>query len=156
MKSMAGEALALAAFRSETRKLWQDINSAWDSVSSGHHVFSQEEDIWPDQCDYVKDSISTLSESVQKFSDLLDNASYLPTGAVPLRFSLIMTLHRVEDRIDELMILLPRFRSLCQTPTTETIKQRRVIERKLNELEQDCEGILPDADRLVLQARTSN
>ena len=119
-------------------------------------MFSQEEDIWPDQCDYVKDSVSTLSEPVQKFSELLDTASYLPAGAIPLRYSLIMTLHKVEDLIDELMILIPRFQTLCQTPTSEAIKQRRVIARKLDELERDCEVILPDAYQLMSQIRSPN
>lgn len=152
---MFEEAISLAAFHSETRRHRRDIDRAWDSVSSVRSLFSQEEDIWPDQCDYLRDSISTLSEPIKKFSELLDNASYLPAAAVPFRYSLIMTLHKVEDLIDELMMLITRFRTLCQTPTSEAIKRRREIERKLDELEQNCEDILPYADGLLLQVRSS-
>ena len=152
---MFEEAISLAAFHSETRRYRRDIDSAWDLVSSAHSLFSQEEDIWPDQCDSVKNSISTLSKPVQNFSELLDAASYLPAAAVPFRYSLIMTLHGVEDLIDELLMLITRFRTLCQTPTSETIKRRREIEHKLEELEQGCEEILPNADGLLLQVRSA-
>ena len=147
--------MSLAAFHSETRRHRRDINSAWNSVSDAHTLFSQEGDIWPDQCDYVSNLISTLSKPVQNFSALLDNASYLPAAAVPFRYSLIMTLHSVEDIIDELLMLIIRFRMLCPTPTSEMIKRRREIERKLDELEQGCEDILPNADGLLLQIRSA-
>jgi hypothetical protein len=152
---MLEEALSLAAFHSETRRHRRDINSAWNLLSDARTLFNQEEDIWPDQCDSVKNSVYALSKPVRNFSALLDNASYLPATAVPFRYSLIMTLHVVEDLIDELMMLITRFRMLCQTPTSETIKRRREIERILDELEQGCEEILPNVDGLLLQVRSS-
>ncbi len=152
---MFEEAISLAAFHSETHRHRKDIDSVWDSVSSARSLFSQEEDIWPDQCDYVKNSISALGKRVQKFSQLLDSAPYLPAAAVPFRYSLIMTLHKVEDLIDDLMMLITRFRTLCQTPTSETIKRRREIEHKLEELEQGRAEILPNADGLLLQVRSA-
>ena len=152
---MFDAAISLAAFHSETRRHRRDIDCAWDSVSSAHSLFSQEEDIWPDQCDCVRNSIRELSKPIQKFSELLDNASYLPAAAVPFRYSLIMTLHKVEGLLDELMMLISRFRNLCQTPTSDVIKRRREIEHKLDELEQECEEILPNADGLLLQVRSS-
>lgn len=152
---MFEEAFSLSAFHSETRRHRRDIDTAWDSVSSVGSLFCQEEDIWPDQCDYVKNSISALGKPVQRFSELLDNASYLPAAAIPFRYSLIMTLHKVEDLIDELIMLITRFRFLCQTPTSDMIKRRREIKHKLDELEQGCGEILPNADGLLLQVSSS-
>lgn len=151
---MFEEAISLAAFHSQTCRHRRDIASAWDLISSAHSLFSQDEDIWPDQCDSVKNSISKLSKPVQNFSELLDDASYLPAAAVPFRYSLIMTLHGVEDLIDELSMLITRFRIFCQTPTNEAVKRRYEIERKLDELQHRCEEILPNVDGLLLQVRS--
>ena len=155
MKSTFEETLSLATFHSETRRYRRAINLARNSVSRVRNLFSQEEEIWPDQCDYARASIDTLLEPIQKFSELLDNASYLPAGAIPFRYSLVVSLHKVEGLLDELSILIIRFRTLCRTSTSEAIKQRRAIARKLDELEQECKDLLPDTGGLLLQVLSS-
>lgn len=131
----------LRTFRTQARKRLDAITEAQDSVQSAVELFSEEENIWPDQCDYAIDSIQTIVEPVQDFCTLLDKATELPLPVVPLRSQLLMNLYSIKDQVQKLTLMLHTFRSTCQDSTKSVVKQRHDIYYKLESLLQEGQEI---------------
>ncbi len=131
----------LRTFRSQARKRLDAITEAQDSVQNAFELFSKEEDIWPDQCDYAIDSIQTIVEPVQDFCALLDKATELPLPVVPLRPQLLMKLYSIKDQVQKLTLMLHTFRSTCQDSSKPVVKQRHDIYNKLELLLKEGQDI---------------
>jgi hypothetical protein len=128
-------------FRSQASKRLEAITEAQGSLQCAYELLSNEEDIWPDQCDFAIDSIQTIVEPVQDFCTLLAKAAEIPLSVVPLRPELLMKLYFVNDQVQKLTHMLRTFRSTCQDPSKQVQKQRSDIYRTFELLLQEGEAI---------------
>ncbi|HEY6284428.1 MAG TPA: hypothetical protein VIX20_02090 [Ktedonobacteraceae bacterium] len=144
---------SLDTFRLQAKRCRRQLKDTWASVSDMCNLFSQEEDIWPNQCNHVRNSLLKLGNPLQSFYELLDT-DRLPAEAIPFRYSLIIPLHHIDNLMDELILLITAFRAVCRTSSRDAMIRRREIQRKLGELEQGIEDILQNVDRMLIQVLT--
>jgi len=119
-------------------------------MSNTCDVFSQEEDIWPNQCNRVRNSLLKLGNPLRSFYELLDT-DHLPAEVITFRYSLIIPVHHIDNLMDELNLLITPFRAVCRTSSRDAMIRRREIQRKLGELEQGIEDIWQNVDRMLIQ-----
>lgn len=142
--------LPLDAFLLQAKRFQRHLKVTWTAMLDTCNVFSQQGDIWPDQCNQVRNSLLKLGNPLQSFFELLD-IDYLPAEVIPFRYSLIIPLHHINNVMDELILLITAFRAVCRTSSRDAMIRRREIQRKLSELEQGIEDILQNVDRMVIQ-----
>lgn len=133
--------LPLNDFIMQVQKYGTQLTSTHVAVVSAQKLFSEGGDIWPDQCDRIIDSMHTMDEPVQKFSELLNSFVHLPIAVGSLRYPLIRTLYRIDELINGLTLLITLFRSTCRKPSKQAVIQRQEIQRKLELLVQSIEEI---------------
>jgi hypothetical protein len=138
----------LDEFLAQAQSYQTDIMATQPSVLEAKDLFCEEEGIWSDQCDYLINTINTISEPIQEFCKLLDSLARLPVVVGSLRYPLMKTLFHAEQQINELILLLTLFRSICRTSSKKMILQRQEIQRKLELLVQSLELIDQHVDVL--------
>jgi hypothetical protein len=143
--------MSLDNFLLQAKRCCGHLKSIWDSVSDGYQLFYQQEEIWPNQCNSIKNLLLKLSNPLQKFCELMDFDD-LPDEAIPFRYSLLLPLYCVENLMSELSWLLTAFSAVCRTSSRDAMIRRQEIHRKLDELEQSIEDILQNVDRMLNQA----
>jgi hypothetical protein len=141
---------SLDTFRLQVKRSRRHLKESRDAVSDASNLFSREEDIWPNQCNHVRNSLVKLSNPLQSFYELLE-PDHLPDEAVPFRYSLLIPLHHIDDLMDELVLLITAFRAVCHNSSRDAMIRRREIRRKLGELEQGIEEILQNVDKMLIQ-----
>lgn len=143
--------ISLADFHEQLQRYRREIKQTWDSTSPVYEQFVQEEAIYPEHCDQIRNAIRKMRVPVRSFYRLLDTPSHLPLTAVPHSFSPAITLRQVDELTDELMILILLFRKICHPSSQNMSIRLQEIQYKLYALEQGYEDILQHADRLLLQ-----
>lgn len=145
--------LSLTDFIMQARKYLANVVLALDSVRYAYTLFSQQETIWPDQCDYAVRSIEMVEKPVQDFCILLDKTARLPASVVPLRYELMTELSYVKEQTQFLNSTMPTFRASCRSTSRQSIKQRNEILHRLDLLLQGGEDIAEQSSILFDQVR---
>jgi hypothetical protein len=100
-----------------------------------------EEDVYPEQCNFVSDDLRTADQLIQ---ELLDVVNHLPIPAAmlagSLRFQLSKALYHAEALVGELIQLVAAFRPICRSGTRLTATKKNEIELKLRELAQNLDS----------------
>jgi hypothetical protein len=99
-----------------------------------------EEDVYPEQCNFVSDDLGTANQFIQ---GLLDAVNHLPMPAAmlagSLRFQLSRSLYHAEALASELIQLVASFRPICRSGTRLTATKKKEIQLKLQELAQSID-----------------
>jgi hypothetical protein len=143
----------LRTFRTLARKSLDSITEARNSVQYAFELLSEEEYIWPDQCDYAIDSLQTIVEPVKDFCALLDKATELPLPVMPQRPQLLMKLYFIKDQVQKLTLMLHTFRSTCQDTSKSGVKQWDDIYHEFKSLLE--EGLNISNSRFILYQASS-
>lgn len=120
--------------RSITQRHWSEIAEMRKSIIHARRLFISGETIWPDQCDAVIEQLQTLSKPIQDFYEFLDRSAQLPPVACPLRYPLVMILHRIDAQLSELRLLITTFRSSSWIPSHQTFTLLEEIRKNLEML----------------------
>jgi hypothetical protein len=149
---MPGEVeMSLADFHTQLQRHRREIKDTWDSAFPVYEQFAQEEDIYPEHCDQVRNAIHKMRIPVRSFYHVLGTPAYLPLAIVSHSFSPVTILHQVDDLTDELMIRIVLFRKICHLPSQNREERHREILQKLFTLAQGYDDIIQHVDRLLLQ-----
>lgn len=108
-----------------------------NQVLSGDAAQFAEEDVYPEQCNFISDDVRAASKIIQ---ELLDVVTHLPLTAGTLRFQLSKGLFHAETLADELIQLIGAFRPICRSGSRQTTTKKNQIELKLQELVQSLEN----------------
>jgi hypothetical protein len=146
--------MSLADFHAQLQKHRHEIKHLWDSASTICERFAQEEDVFPERCDQVRNAIRKLRVPVRSFYQLLGTPSRLPMTVVPHSLSPAITLRQVDELSDELMVRFLLFRRACRSSAQDMIPDHQEILNKLYALAHGYENILQHIDRLLLQVFT--
>lgn len=146
--------MSLADFHTQLQRYRWEIKQTWDSTCPIYEQFAQEEDVYPEHCDQVRNAIHKMRIPVRSFYRMLGTLSHLPLTLVPHSFSPAITLRQVDDLTDELMILIHLFRKGCHSPLQNREERHQEILQKLYALAKGYEDILQHVDRLLLQVLT--
>jgi len=117
-------------------------------IADAFTLFSDGDDIYPDQCDGIVDFLRTIHLPVY---GLLDAIKSLPMTVGFLRYQLGGKLHHVEELTNELIQLIVAFRAICRTSSRRVATQRQDIQRKLEGFVQDIGTINGLYKQLVVQ-----
>lgn len=142
--------MSLVDFHTQLQKHRHELHHTWDSAFPVYERFAQENEIYPEHCDQLRSAIRKMRFPVRKFYQLLDPSSQFPLTMLPQSFSPAMTLRRVDELTDELMILILLFRKVCPASSQEMRVLQEEILSKLYALAQGYEDILHHSDRLLL------
>ncbi len=96
-----------------------------------------EENVYPEQCNFVRDDLQAASELIQ---ELVDVVTHLPITAGTLRFQLSNTLYHTEALASELIQLVTAFRPICRSGSRQMTTKKNQIQLKLHELAQSLES----------------
>lgn len=143
--------MSLADFHAQLQRHRHEIKHTWDLTFCIYEQFAQEEDVYPEHCDHVRNAIRKMRIPVRSFYQLLDMSSHLPMPVVPYSFSSLITLRQVDELSDELMILILLLAKVCRSSSQETTVHHQEILDKLYALAKGYEAILQDIDHLLLQ-----
>lgn len=127
----------------------KEVKSIGDILFYTFKLFSERNDIWPDQCDRVITSLHTMEDTI---SNLLDTTERLPASVNALRYPLRKSLHQFNSLMSELTTLVRAYRASCQRPSTEIANQGQEIQRKIAMLSESGEDILENIHMLCDQA----
>ena len=145
--------MSLDAFRVIAQQHQGVIKEKWRIVQKAYGPFLEEEDIWPDQCNYFIDTMYSMSESVREFYRLLTIGAILPISASSLRYPLIMALHRIDDLISNLTSHIVAFRDGCEASSRQRMVQKQEIQCKFEAIVQSSEDALHNVKVLLDQIR---
>jgi hypothetical protein len=140
--------LLLDNFMTRVQKHRKDIVASQGLVLYALDLFSESEGIWSNNCDQVIDTMRMINKPVRDLCGLLDSHMQLPNAIGPLRSPLMKTLYHIDELINELLLLLTLFRSVCRLPARRVFTQRREIQRKLELLAQNLQEIDQNVDKL--------
>lgn len=146
--------LSLVDLHLQLQHYRREMKQSWDAISNASSQFDEEEDIYVEHCDQVKNALRILREPVWEFYKLLNKPSHLPMTVVPHCFSLLITVRQMEELVDELMILITLFSRICRTTSRDMIERRQEIKIKLDVLTQGHEDVLQQIDHLLLKVLT--
>jgi hypothetical protein len=134
---LPGDLLALAIqYHTEIEKKQNRLANISDSFSAGNEV-------GPDQCDSATRFLSTVSQSLQKFSALLDETTSadMRVDIVQFRYSLITPLHSSMKLLHDLITKrIPAFRKDLAL-SRDSIERQPEIRRDLSALEEGLKEI---------------
>ncbi len=120
--------------RSITQRHWSEIAEMRKSLVHARKLFISGERIWPDQCNAVIELLEILSRPIKDFYEFLDKSVQLPPIVCPLRYPLIMILHRLDAQLSELRLLIATFRSISWMPSQQTFMLLEAIQQTLEML----------------------
>jgi hypothetical protein len=143
--------LSLGAFHKKVQSYLDAIIEAREPLQDIYDLFRKADNIWPDQCEYAIDLMQIISESVQKFCQLLNTSTRIPDVVVPLRYPLLITLHNMSELVISLIRHVSQFRTVSQTSSKRITMQRQAIESSLEELIQRSEDAKHKAEALFDQ-----
>src|SRR6266700_517491 len=109
------QSLPLDAFDTQARQYLKDIASVQSSLYDIYNLFRSGKDIWPHQCESAITLAYTINQPIHEFSQLLEITAQLPAAVIPLRYPLAVALHHVDEQTCELVMLLTKFSTACQT-----------------------------------------
>jgi hypothetical protein len=127
----------------------KEMKSICDILSYTFKLFSERNDIWPDQCDRVITLLQTMQDTIY---NLLDTTERLPLSVSPLRYPLRKSLHQFNRLMSELTTLVIAYRASCQRPSTQIANQRHEIQLKTSLLSESGEDVLENIHILRDQA----
>lgn len=104
-------------------------------------LFGSSSDIWQDQCERTIDSVQTIGEPIGQFYQLLLNTTQLPEDIIPFRYPLVISLHCMNEQVQNLIRLLTEFRAICRKASKQRSKQRQIIDGLLAEITQGCDEV---------------
>ena len=148
------ESLSLVDFHAELQQFRRKMKQVSDKTAIAFLLFDEDEEIFAEQCDQVKNVLHTGRDPIREFYQLLRISSRLPITIVPFSFSLLTLLRQANDLLDELLVLIMLFRRICRTSSRDMIERRREIKYKLNQLLRIYEDILQQIDHLLLKVLT--
>lgn len=134
-----------------TRKHMAEVASAQQSALYAYDLFSQQDSIWPDQCDRAIKVLYPIRDTIRNFSSLIDKTPQLPSAAIALRYPLIVSLHYVDSQVSQVVQQIASFREICRTVSRPAVTQRQDICEKLEGVMQSTEDILCKANTLCDQ-----
>ena len=143
--------LSLGQFSKLIRNYQADIVAVQDVVLYAWQLFSRG-NIWPDQCEHIIGSLDILSEPFQKLCEFLDTPVNLPIVIGPNHYPVMKELHRVDELVNELILLIVAFIPHSRSSSKQAITWRQDIERKLEYLIQGCKDLPRQIDILLDQA----
>ncbi len=108
-----------------------------------------------EDCDNAINTLQEFTDSIQQFCALVDHGRHLPLVIVPLRYSLVVTLHHANDVVWRLSTQIAQIRVPHDPPLTirQRGRQHQDILRKLEALQREGDDILRHAEQLALQVR---
>lgn len=140
--------MSLCDLYEQLQRQRREIKQMRDLVSSVFEQFA-EEDMYPEHCDEIKNTVRQMRAPVRSLYRLLD-APHLPFTVVPHSFSPVITLRQVDELMDELTMLMLLFCKIYHSLQNTNAHQQEIV-HKLNALIQGYEDILQHIDRLLLQ-----
>jgi hypothetical protein len=155
-KNQVDSPMLLDLFLTRVQHYLINILEVQYSLGEVYLLFDGERDIWEDQCADIIMLIKQASHFVHDFCQLVDINTRPPKAVVPLRYPLVVTLHHMSKQLSDLMQLTIQFRGICRASTTQTAKQRQVIEDKLRELIQSCDDLNQRVHTLYSQTNQIN
>jgi hypothetical protein len=143
----------LYEFASEAEFYLSEIMFLRGEIISFSELFEEEIKIELANCKEVMGTIKVLGRLAQEFSMVIECASFLPRGIVPLRYPLLAKLHYFHKEVFLLKPKIAVFQSICDECTDHSLKQREEIRLKLSELAETSEEIVDQLEILLDQAR---
>jgi hypothetical protein len=126
-----------------------NIKTMLNAVLYSKEVFMSP-DILPSQCDRIVSALHMIQESVR---DLLDVTARIPSTLSHLRYPLVRELHKVDNLLSDLALIIPLFRADSQNTSYQSIEQQRDIQRKFDSLVQGYKDMLQELTILLDKAQ---
>lgn len=133
--------LSLKDFHTQVQRYLVTIMELQEALRSAYKLFENEPNIWQDQCECTIDNVQTFGEPIGQFYQLLLDTIRLPDDVTPFRYPLVISLHRMNGQVQNLIRLLTEFRTICRKISKQRSKLRQIINDLLTELIQSCDEV---------------
>lgn len=119
-------------------------------------LFSGEDEIWPDQCDYANSRLGLIKALLQDCCRFLNSDLCFPLFAPPQQIAneFTVTLYYAREQLDELRELVAAFQPMCRSSSKRAWKKRAEILSKLEQFMHHSDDIVHSIT--ILQKRSSH
>lgn len=145
--------LSLADFTVRVHQCVVELMQVRDHVQHVYEVFSDQGDIWSDECDNLLVSLHTMNAALRDLRKLFEAKDSLPLVIISLRHQLIADLCTAEEHVHRLVYLARTFRSMCRLASSQAVKLHYGIILELEALLQVGEDIRCDVQFIFDQTR---
>lgn len=113
-------------------------------------LFSGEDEIWPDQCDYANSRLGVVKVLLQDWCRFLDGDLCFPLCASPWQIAneFTVTLYYAREQLDELRELVAAFQPICRSSSKRAWKKRAEILHKLEQFMRHSDYIVQNITNL--------
>ncbi len=141
--------MSIGNFRQTANAHLNKFCLAYQDVENIRRVLNDPRSLLPSDCDTALETIERLQKSIQLFNSLLDASQYLPEPVISSRYSILFSLHYLDEVSYKLLLLLRTYREVCLDSSRETEHLHRQILRNLEAIMETGEKVEPASQALL-------
>ena len=119
-----------------------------NAIETAKQTFSQEQ-VWPDQCDYILYKIKPLQKAASRIAALAKSTQKKKSGYSEYnRYALLVSAHYFCDQIDMLAIFIREYKEIAENRSAKKSKQRLIVS-SLQSLDFSLRDLMKELDKTM-------
>jgi hypothetical protein len=141
--------LSLSELIAKSRIQLREIRTCQKTLEKTCDWLEELDEIWPDQCRAMLDSVLELHEPINKLADMFKDCEDLPEEMSLSRYPILAKLNATDKELEEAKQIFHRLQAKSRTGLRLSLSQRSEIETKLEIFLQNTRGILWNINELL-------
>ncbi len=125
------------------------LSELWSVIDLAKDIMHQEQ-VWPDQCDYIISKLSPLKKIAINIAGSIKKRIGNPSGFNP--YSLLVSAYYFTDQVDILLDYVREYREIVHQLSAGKSKQK-LIASSLNGLESSLQDFMRELDKIAANSR---